>query len=702
MSGYFVKILIFKILVLIFTIVLFEADMVFAQQVNLQIVARSLQDSILLRWAPANYQTWKLGNQYGYKLTRYTLFRNDSLLSKSERTELVENSIKPYELGKWETLVKNDKYAAITAQSIYGKGFEIEAGKDMNPQSAYNQSNEQQQRFTFALFAADMSPAVALASGLWFVDKSAQKNEKYLYRLYIDLPDSLEYHADTAFVFTGISEYQPLPEPVEFNAEFADKLVKLSWNVLAQNNIYIAWEIERSGNKSTNFQSITNEAIVPFFEGKGEFNEYCFRFDSLPKNGLEFNYRLRGITSFGERGPWSQVIKGKGIESITSNANINNHFIDKKSVVIRWEFPVEAENSITGFRIYRSERHDVGFIDISGKIRSNKREFSDKKPIETAWYKIMVYRDTIAQKLSYPYMVQQTDSIAPNRPVGLTGIADTSGIVKLSWKINPEKDIFGYRVFRSASGNDEFTQLTITPIPEAFYTDTLSKQDLNQSVFYKIAAVDNRQNQSELSQASEIVKPDNKAPAIPVIAETKPTNTGILLKWFNSSSLDVVKHDIYRQTAFEKTWQKIAEIPVKKDVGTSSYSDTEYPSGMIVRYKIMAVDNNNNQSAPVLSIDIKGLAQESSFELKKLQKKLLPDLGKVVISWEKPAEKVSLYKIYLKNKTGNYEIYQTISGDLASFEIEHVKIGGSYTFRIKAYFQDGSISPFSEELLVEM
>ena len=41
------------------------------------------------------------------------------------------------------------------------------------------------------------------------------------------VPDSI-MRVDTASAFTGISEYQPLPKPFDFKAEWADKVVSLS------------------------------------------------------------------------------------------------------------------------------------------------------------------------------------------------------------------------------------------------------------------------------------------------------------------------------------------------------------------------------------------------------------------------------------------------------------------------------------------
>ena len=647
-----------------------------AQKSKLYIVARPLQDSILLRWAPADFKTWNKTNNYGYKLVRYTLSHDSTILTEPIRKVLVSN-IKVQNINTWEIPVKKNKYAALAAQAIFGKTFDVDAGNGFNPEKVYNKTKEQEQRFSFALFAADMSPEVAKLSGLSFTDKTAKVNEKYLYRVFIDFPDSVKQNSDTAFVFTGISDYKPLPAPVEFNAEFNDRLAKLSWNIFAQNNIYISWEIERSDDKGKNFKLISLDPIVPFFKKDDANTEYAFKFDSLPQNDKEYLYRLRGISAFGEKGPWSEIITGKGAEEIKAVANINNHETDNKSVTLHWLFPKDQETIITGFKVLRSNKHNTGFVDISGKIKANKRTFKDKNPLGTAYYKIKTYKDD-KEKLSYPYLVQLTDNTPPHKPKGLNGVVDSAGIVTLSWQTNKEKDLYGYRVFRSASGNDEFSQLTHSPIKNAVFKDSINKKDLNRSVFYKIIAVDLRQNESEFSDVFELVKPDIIPPSIPVITETKATNKGIFIKWINSSSSDAVKHEIYRKLSIDTAWQKIGELPIGKGNRESSFTDYECSSDYIATYKIIAVDKSDNSSDASVSIDIKGLKSNKGEKLKKITYKVIPEKGIVFIEWKAPEQTVKYYKIYKKINTGAYTNYETIDGTQENFTDYKLKLENTY------------------------
>lgn len=667
---------------------------------NLFIIARPTADSIMLRWAPGNYKYWDLGNRYGYNLVRYTIMKDSSLLSEPQKAELTPTGIHPWVLMDWENLVKNNKYGGIAAQAIYGESFEVDAGEGTTPQNVVYKAKEQKQRFSFALYAADISPEVAIASGLWFTDNTAMKDEMYLYRIYLNLPDSLAKINDTAFVFTGIKDFTPLPKPIELSAEFGDHTAFLSWNSFAQNNIYIAWEVERSDN-GRNFKALTLDPQVSVMPSEDANPEYTFKYDSLPQNNKEYYYRIRGITSFGESGPWSELTSGKGVEAIKATPNITGHEIIKEKVLLNWEFPSEMESSISGFKVLRSTNHKTGFVELKAKLKPSDRSFTDKKPLGTNYYKVLAYRDSTATKASFPLMVQLTDNTPPLKPKGLTGCVDSLGIVRLNWQPNPDEDIYGYRVFRSASGNDEFSQRTHRPIADTFYVDTISKKDLNATVFYKIVAIDLRQNQSEFSSVAEILKPDDIPPSIPAITQTQATNDGILLTWINSTSTDVSEHVIYRFIKGDSTWLELTEIPYKKGSKESTYTDGECSTTSSNQYKVVAVDKSGNISEPSLSIAIKGLRNTKRPGLQKITKEIDYKNGKVYLSWQLPDNPVKLIKVYRKTNKKEYTLFETLEGEKTFFEDYGMKVGELYAYRIKLIYADGSISDFSDEIKIE-
>lgn len=694
----------FQLLILLSFAFCLSTSAIFSQtdttEQNLFIIARPLADSIMLRWAPATYKYWDLGNRYGFRLVRYTVMKDSSLLSEPQIKELTPSGIKPLPLNDWEQLVKTNKYGGVAAQAIYGESFNVDAGEGTNPQKVVYKAKEQKQRFSFALYAADISPEVAAASGLWFTDNTAKKDEMYLYRVYLNLPDSLAAINDTAFVFTGIRSHTPLPKPVELSAEFGDRTAVLSWNSFSQNNIYIAWDVERSDN-GRNFQALTIDPQVSVMPSENANPEYTYKYDSLPQNGKEYFYRIRGISSFGERGPWSDATSGKGLEAIKATPNITGHEIIGDKVLLKWEFPSGMESTVSGFKVLRSSNHQTGFVALKAKLKPSDRSFTDKKPLGTNYYKLIAYRDSAAPKASFPYLVQLTDNTPPVKPKGLSGRVDSSGTVRLHWQANPDEDIYGYRVFRSASGNDEFSLRTSRPVADTFFVDTLNKKDLNASVFYKIVAIDLRQNQSEFSAVAELVKPDDTPPSIPVVTQTRATDEGVQLTWINSTSADVSKHVVYRWVQGDSSWAELAEIPYKKGSRESAYTDRECSTAKTSRYKITAVDKSGNASEPSLSIAVQGLRNTKRPGLQKINKETDYEKGKIYLSWQLPESPLKRIKIYRKTDEKGYSLFETLDGDKTVFEDYGMKVGNFYAYRLKLIYTDGSISGFSDEIKIE-
>src|ERR1044072_6133298 len=171
--------------------------------------ANSDKNAIYLRWASATPNSWKINNKYGFILERYTVIRNKVMLSTPEKLVLSPTPIKPRPLDEWETLAKKDNNAAVIAQALYGTDFDVSIN-DKGAAKIMAQSQEQEQRFSFSLYAADNSFEGAVMAGWGFVDKNAKPNEKYLYRLKTAAPAKVA-GPDSVSVFISPAEYEPLP-----------------------------------------------------------------------------------------------------------------------------------------------------------------------------------------------------------------------------------------------------------------------------------------------------------------------------------------------------------------------------------------------------------------------------------------------------------------------------------------------------------
>jgi len=655
---------------------------------NIQLLARPCEkDSILLRWAPADKETWKLGNQYGYVVERYTILKNGELTNDKARLLLTPTPLKPAPIEMWEPY-EDEKYASIAAQCIFSES-EIPI---ISPTDIFKRYREEQNKFSFALYAADQSILAARLSGLYLADKTVSPDEKYLYTVHIALPDSIP--VDTAFAFTGSSEYQPLPKPIDFTAQWEDRRALLSWNILYLNHIFNSYIVEKSTD-GKRYSPISDNASVQAAD-EGVTPEYAYRTDSLPDNRTVWYYRVRGINAFGETGPPSDSIVGRGCLPITqSPVIINKEVIDNKEVRLTWTYPEEMNEYISGFRLYRSSKPE----GIKEKIYEGKspseREFIDRNPCLTNYYVISVFNEGTEKLSANIQYAELIDSIPPHAPRGLAGAIDSTGIVRLKWERNTDSDINGYRVYRSNRPDFEFLLVSPYMLTDTCFVDSVNINTLTKQVYYRIKAEDLRLNQSDFSEILELKRPDIIPPVAPVIQQIVQLKTGLQITWLNSSSADVIRHHIYRKEVNDTIFQHLTSI--EKPVGKQSvYTDNSVQAGETYIYQVRAEDDSglfSEPSSPVLQKAPGEIAEQ--IILKKKDESNL-----IVLSWtvksKKKVERVQIYKAIdnepmklLGNSTEN------------SYTDNEIGYEKTYRYRIKVMYEDGVFSELSNEVTVK-
>lgn len=648
---------------------------------QMQMLARPTHDSIILRWAPATYELWLWTNKYGYTLTRSTLVKDGKYVKSKKTVNLVKSPFKPCELNDWESLVETNGYAGVAAQAIFGDTFELSSNKgNASMIDIVNKATEQESRYGFALYSADMSLAVAKKSALCFVDKNVKKGEKYIYKIFpAKLPDN--FRTDTAYYFTGVDEYIPLPAPIDVKAEASDKIITLTWDRELQSRLFNSFWIEKSDDNGKSFKRINNLPLVNTTPEGFDDSPFNFLIDSLANNNTEYQYRVIGISIFGEVSPPSDIVKVKGVSKITTSPILKaKTSTNGKSVILNWEFINKKNEIINGFKILRSGKYASGFKILKDSISLVQKQFVDKNPLSTGYYRIQAYNKGSVGPYNMPIMQQVIDSFPPAKPIGISAKADTTGNVILSWIPNKEKDIFAYRIYRANAKHEEFSQITKEAHKKTRYTDKINLKTLTKKVFYKIIAIDSVMNQSVFSDVFELERPDIVPPASPVITGIVSSTTGLEFSWFESPSPDVEKLIVYRNTFGEREWKLIKMLPPK---GKNKYTDTLVNANISYRYIMIAVDKAGNESKPSPSVAKKYLSSA------KIKYWITPKVSfnkknKILkLSWTPPQYQVKKYLIYRKEKLGAWEIFDNADGNTNFFMKKSIENIDNYTFRIK-------------------
>lgn len=649
---------------------------------EIRVLSRVQKNKVLLRWAVTDALAWKKLNKYGYLIERFTIARNNKTLSSPEKVILAKQYT-PEPLASWETIIETNENAAIIAQALYGEEFSV-TGTD-NLQSIVNLSEETEQRFTFALYTADKDFEIAKKAGLGFEDTNIKENEKYLYRVSSNVPNEalkIKYGG----VFVNPKEWEALPKPMDFTAHFTDNSTMLSWNFNILAHAYGSYYIERSLDKKT-FERITQKPYTSLNQ-ENTNNNRIFYVDSIANN-REYSYRIQGISVFGELGPYSDIVSGKGKSILKYVPHLTvKEFKDDTSVNLVWEFPEEGNEEISGFELNRSDKEDNNYVTVIKNISPKTRTILYNKLNATNYFTITAVGKQGSSRTSFPMLVQPIDSIPPSKPMGIKGTIDSLGVVKISWDANKEKDLLGYRIYKAYNASEEYSQLTVSPNEKNSFEDKVVLKTLNSKVYYIVIAVDYRYNMSEYSEPLILKKPDIIPPAAPVFSKYDIKEGGVSLEWYNSQSEDVALHQLYRQQNDQKDWVLVFEAKNKEE----QFQDKSVEEGNTYTYAIFAKDESGLQSLPSPNLStyvpfygvmegIKGFFAQANTTSKTID-----------LSWNYNNPLVDSFEIYKASEKDALQLIQIVSGTTRQLSDPTITINTNYKYGIRAIFKDGRMS----------
>lgn len=660
---------------------------------HIRLKAGVKKDAIALRWAVDEPFAWQKANKIGFQLKRYTLVRNGKTLSVPEQKDLGKFLPKPEK--EWRKYVEENDNAAIVAQSLFGESFEVEMGekKKEGIEGIINKSQEIDQRFAFALMAADLDFKVAELAGWAYVDRETKPNEKYLYSVSINTDVSTSLLVEKGSAVAQLSDYQDLPKPLDFIGIFQDKTVLLAWEYLQLRDIYTSYFIEKSEN-GIDFKPLGDLPIMNMNDKDGKPAQGMTYADSLAQNNVQYSYRIRGKTIFGDYGPYSEIVSGAGKKAMEATPMIKNFdVIGDDLVKIEWEFPKESENQIVGFELLHSETDGQNTYKVVQKnISRNQRSIVTKNITPSNYFKIRAIGDNNRTE-SFSILVQLYDETPPAVPVGLTGKIDSTGIVRLEWKANTEKDLGGYHVFRGVQKGEEMMRLTPEMITKNTFEDKVTLENLNSKVYYYVVSLDKRKNQSQPSKIIEIEKPDKVRPEAPVFAEYKLEDTGdITLKWYKSHSDDAVLHQLFRKD-IDETKAPVRKIYETKNIDALySYTDKQVENNKRYVYYLQAVDKSNLVSDKSLEITLRSNKIVPAAVITNLAGSANGNKKMIELNWKNKSKNISEIIVYRQKGDEKPTLWETLSGKQEFLEDKIVSSGNVYTYYIKPMLENNQVA----------
>lgn len=700
---------------LCFSIVLFSQQPV--QKENaLHILGRSDGQQIKLRWAPSNYFTWQRCMESGVVLEKYVISKDKTVVPVSERAVPTFPNVEPIKPASdeatWTALAQKTDYAAVAAQAMFGTTFKVDNStlNADNLSALINKAEEQQNRFSFALFAADQSFEVSQAMGLGFVDQAIQPGATYLYRVYPALPTNPPI--DTAYIHIGTDDTYLLPKVMELKAEFRNQQALISWNTERTKAFYANYIIERSED-GLHFAPVND---LPFLNLKKHPERgvgYSIYLDSLDQNNRPYFYRIKGRTLFGEYGPVSDPVQGMGIDPLPDASPEISSILPAQEggLMISWKIKEAAAGQIAGFKLLRGSTPTGIFAWISGPelIPSNQRFFIDSEPSTTNYYQLIAV-DAYGRPLpSFKALAQLDDQIPPEPPVNIRGKIMNDGKMIITWDKNTEQDMLGYRVYMANNPNTEFAQLTSQVVSHNFYIDSVTLNTLSKKVYIKLRALDYRENPSAFSEIAIITRPDTLPPSAPVFKSVQASGSAVQLEWAFSSSPDVQKHELRRRPKGEDQWSVLASYDYLETQVYGHYEDQVAKKGQQYEYQLVATDDSDLQAfaqavqSGIIDNGIRPRIFDPKIEADRRAKT-------IDLSWKyQPQSELRHFEIYRTDGTDMPQVYQIVKPEAAiikihkkkgittyTFSDDQLQMNQRYSYQIRAVYERGAQSPLSD------
>ncbi|MEM9930875.1 MAG: hypothetical protein AAF840_13720, partial [Bacteroidota bacterium] len=496
----------------------------------------------------------------------------------------------------------------------------------------------------------------------------------------------------------------PPPAPA---TEFKDRAVNLSWPHAPG---HASYDVLRRVAGTETWEK-RNPNRVGIWVAAAEPVVYT---DSLPDNDTFYEYALVARDAFDFTSSHGSVAWGKG----QSKSQLGSPLVEAEETpgafTIRWSFPPDSDTTDLAYCVvYRALDPLGGQSRISGALPPEQRTFVDSIYQDEQWYAVHAYASDGSHRESVRVHVLASDTIPPDPPPVLEASADQDGVVTLSWEPSAATDVIGYRVFFSLREDRPGTRLTDTLEVINRRLDTLDLKTLEDTVYYRVVALDERENVSEFSVALALPVPDINPPAPPRLRSFTADTNGVALTWAPSSSTDVVNYLFQRKvvgTNYWETFQRVAPTTtVSTLVDVSGRTDLRY------QYQIVALDEAGLRGVSNL-LTARRLAPVIRPAVAELNGVAQRDLDRIELTWNYPLDPaIRQFRIYRALPGEALTTYRDLEADAVDrrearrsgapaqwrFRDDAPRRDTEYVYAVQAIYRNGGMSRLGESVSVK-
>ena len=533
---------------------------------KIKLLARSYGDSIVLRWMPEDYVSWKYLAYHGVNVLRIDIDK------PGFEVDTVAYALKPLSEEQFRAkYAENDSNALLAQGVLYGEGRLDYAQTKDKPgtfSAGMEYNSEQDISFAFAMLVAEWRKDLARDLAVGIVDRNVKPGARYQY---IVQPTVWENGGILLFE-PGFIEYmvnKPYEAP-EYDITLQDSLISpRKVNIYWYDDKHSSFEIERREKGQTEWQRITDK---PFITMLGEDDVYGYNVynDSVPAFGL-YEYRVLAHDPFGDLTSPSKVHEtniydnepptAPNLKYIQVYRPEDGDLMAKVMAKIVWEKDV-IEEDLNGYIINYSNEQVTGqqWIALNDELISPNDTTCtlDVTHLTTGAICMTAVDNSGNEGRSLIQMIRLTDYKAPDIPDSLRATVSADGNILIEWNPCADDDIAYYDLAFANDTTHTFLQLNEGGIPDTWYTASLALNVNQKYIYYKVRAVDYSSNMGLWSPWIQVKRPHITPPTQPHLDRSGHSDAeGMHMEWIVGTDADMDYHVAYRGLSQDGPWEVI-------------------------------------------------------------------------------------------------------------------------------------------------
>lgn len=635
---------------------------------KIHLLARTYGDSIVLRWAPEDYATWRHINRVGMDVLRYS---EDAPFT----ADTLAHRLRPYTLEQFrQRYPTTDTLAYVAAGLLYDENRTRPTATKNPPGtlgSLYEIYQEQQMRYGFALLTTEWRRDLADALAMRLVDKTAKRGKTYEYMVRPSEIDTTGHMIIRTGHISGLKNERYKPEAFVTtltDSTSAENSVQLTWN----RKQYSTFEIERrwvgakgKASDTEEWQRVTNKPYIDMSPNElGQPDTLYTMTDQVPRPGL-YDYRLLAHDAFGDLTEptkpfrvWVRDITPPAPPAITLITIDRRDSTDlSKGVFATFHLRKDTiEGDYTGCHLvyYHEKDTHKQWRRLSQTMAFSGSPTETPLPYETeitldvtglSTGMVAVAATDTAGNTAYSVaqMLRLEDLKAPDTPTNLRAETNAeAGTITLSWDAPEDLDIDYYEVAYANDTTHRWVLATESKLQDTRFVDTVDVTANQKYIYYKVRAIDYSTNMSEYSAVLPVIRPSLMPPAVAHIDTTWVNDDGIHMRWITSAEHFVSHHLVWRRLRTDKAWTLLAvcnaDSLAQYDYELTLHDKPEYTREARYDYAIESLSYSGVSSGMSLAYSVRWEG-DAVFELPlKLYGEYVENKQLTRLAWEMPQQ----------------------------------------------------------------